>query len=113
MVENINKVMLIGNVGGDPNIIKNQDGSIKVVSFDFATSDYDAKNKKTRTQWHRIVVYGQALANIAQERVKPKSKLFIEGRLSYRKFIDKVNNERVAIEIALYDYNGCIVVFDE
>jgi single-strand DNA-binding protein len=88
----INKVILIGNVGTDPEIRNTNDGR-EIASFSLATSeswkDKNSGEKKEKTEWHRLVVFSQGLVGIVKNYVKKGSKLYIEGQLQTRKWTDK------------------------
>lgn len=116
MAYSLNKVMLIGNVGQDPKIINGANG--KFASFSLATSetwvDKNTKEKKTKTEWHNVVIYNEALANIIEKtNVKKGTKLYIEGTLATRKWTDKDNNERYTTEIILQGFNGSIILLGD
>jgi len=97
----INKVMLIGNLGGDPDIRYTPSGSA-VANLTIATSetwkDKDTKEKKEKTEWHRVVFFNR-LGEIAGEYLKKGSKVYIEGKLQTRKWQDKSGNDRYTTEI--------------
>jgi len=104
----LNKVCLIGNVGKDPEIRTTQNGG-KIANFSLATAeswkDKSTGEKKTKTEWHKIVVYQENLVNIIEKYVKQGSKLYIEGALQTRKWTDKKTNEdKYTTEIVLQGY---------
>lgn len=111
----INKVILVGNVGQDPEIRSTQDGR-EIANFSLATSD-SWKDKATgerrdKTEWHRIVVFSQGLVNIVRNYVKKGSKLYIEGSLQTRKWTDKDGVEKFTTEIALQNFNSTLQLLD-
>lgn len=115
MVNSINKVTLIGNVGRDPEIRTTQDGR-EIASLTLATSeswkDKASGERKERAEWHRIAVFSEGLVNIVKNYVKKGSKLYIEGTLQTRKWIDNNGAERYSTEIVLQNYNSTILMLD-
>ena len=111
----INKVILVGNLGQDPEIRSTQDGR-EIASFSLATSDsWKDKNtgeKKDKTEWHRIVIFSQGLVGIAKNYVKKGSKLYIEGALQSRKWTDSQGNEKTTTEIVLQNYSSVLQILD-
>jgi single-strand DNA-binding protein len=114
MAYSINKVTLLGNVGGDPEIKTFQNGG-KVASFSIATTDSwkdkATGERKQATQWHNIVVKNEGLVGIIEKYVKKGSKLHIEGKLETRTY-EKDGSKRYVAEIVLYPYSGEIVLLD-
>lgn len=113
MSDSLNKVMLIGNVGSDPEIVEFPSGVL--ASFSLATShswiDNKTKERKTNTDWHRIVVYGDGLVGIIKKiNIRKSTKLFIEGKLVTRKWTDKEGNNRSTVEVVLQGYNCSLIV---
>jgi single-strand DNA-binding protein len=115
MANSINKVILIGNVGNDPEIRSTQDGK-ELASFSLATSDsWRDKNtgeRKEKTEWHRIVVFSDGLVGVVKNYIKKGSKLYIEGVLQTRKWTDSNNIERYTTEIVLQNFNSTLVMLD-
>lgn len=115
MVNSINKVTLIGNVGRDPEIRTTQDGK-EIASITLATSeswkDKNSGERKERTEWHRIVVFSDGLVNIVKNYIKKGSKLYIEGALQTRKWVDNSGAERYSTEIILQGYNAVLLMLD-
>jgi single-strand DNA-binding protein len=111
----INKVILVGNVGGDPEIRSTQDGR-EIASFTLATSDsWKDKNtgeKKDKTEWHRIVIFSQGLVGIIKNYVKKGSKIYVEGSLQTRKWTDNAGVEKYTTEVVLQNYGGTIQMLD-
>ncbi|MCT4635370.1 MAG: single-stranded DNA-binding protein [Rickettsiales bacterium] len=115
MANSINKVTLIGNVGKDPEIRTTQDGK-EIASITLATSeswkDKMSGERKERTEWHRIVVFADGLVNIIKNYVKKGSKLYIEGSLQTRKWVDNSGIERYTTEIALQGFGAVLLMLD-
>ena len=112
----INKVILVGNVGQDPEIRTTQDGR-EIANFSLATSeswkDKYSGEKKDKTEWHRIVIFSQGLVGIAKNYVKKGSKLYIEGALQSRKWTDNQGNEKTTTEIVLQNYSSVLQILDK
>ena len=115
MVNSLNKVILIGNVGKEPEVRSTQDGR-EVLSFPLATSeawkDKSTGEKKERTEWHRVVIFAQPLVNIAKSYVHKGSKIYIEGTIHTRKWTDQANVEKYSTEIVLQSYNSVMMLLD-
>tara|TARA_B100001175_G_C19323750_1_gene549039 strand:- start:5 stop:484 length:480 start_codon:yes stop_codon:yes gene_type:complete len=115
MAGSVNKVILLGNLGRDPDIRSMQSGS-KMASFSIATSkrwkDKSTQEQKEKTSWHNIVVFGDGLVDIVEKYVKKGSKLYIEGELQTRKWQDKDQNDRYTTEIVLQGYNCNLTLLD-
>ena len=115
MANSINKVTLIGNVGRDPEIRTTQDGK-EIASITLATSeswkDRASGERKERTEWHRIVIFADGLVNIIKNYVKKGSKLYIEGALQTRKWVDNAGVERYTTEIVLQNFNSSLLMLD-
>lgn len=111
----INKVILVGNVGNDPEIRSFQNGG-RIANLSIATSetwkDKATGEKKERTQWHRIVVNNDGLVGICEKYIKKGSKLYIEGQLETRKYTDKDGSEKYTTEVVLRPYRGEIQMLD-
>lgn len=115
MADSLNKVMLIGNVGDDPKIVELNNSSKRLASFSLATShhwiDSKTKERKSNTEWHRVVLYGEGLVGILQKTgIKKGTKLFIEGKLVNRKWVDQSGQNRTTTEVVLQGFNCNIVV---
>ena len=108
MVGSVNKVILLGNLGRDPEIRSMQSGS-KMASFSIATSkrwkDKNTQEQKEKTSWHNIVVFGDGLVNIVEQYVKKGSKIYVEGELQTRKWQDQDGNDKYTTEVILQGYN--------
>ena len=102
MVGSVNKVILLGNLGRDPEIRSMQSGA-KMASFSIATSkrwkDRNTQEQKEKTSWHNIVVFGDGLVDIVEKYVKKGSKIYIEGEIQTRKWQDKDGNDRYTTEV--------------
>ena len=114
MAGSVNKVILVGNVGKDPEIRETSEGK-KIASFSLATSDtWKDKNgeRQEKTEWHRVVIFNQGLAEIAERYVKKGSKLYVSGALQTRKWEDNNGVERYATEVVLSAFNGELTLLD-
>lgn len=115
MAGSVNKVILIGNVGKDPEIRSAQTGK-KFAEVLLATSeswrDKTTGEKKEKTEWHRIIVFSEGLVNVISNYVKKGMKLYIEGALQTRKWVDAQNNEHYVTEIVLQGYNAVLTMLD-
>jgi single-strand DNA-binding protein len=111
----INKVILVGNLGQDPEIRSTQDGR-EIASFSVATSDsWKDKNtgeKKDKTEWHRIVIFSQGLVGIAKSYLKKGTKVYLEGSLQTRKWTDAQGVEKYTTEVTLQNYNSTLQILD-
>ena len=108
-MSSVNKVILLGNLGKDPEIRSMQSGK-KMASFSIATSkkwkDRNTQEQKESTSWHNIVVFNEGLVDVIEKYVKKGSKIYIEGELSNRKYQDKDGNDRYTTEVVLQGYNS-------
>ena len=115
MVGSVNKTILLGNLGRDPEIRSMQSGS-KMASFSIATSkrwkDRNTQEQKEKTSWHNIVVFGDGLVDIVEKYVKKGSKIYVEGELQTRKWQDKDGNDRYTTEVILQGYNCNLTLLD-
>ena len=115
MVGSVNKVILLGNLGRDPEIRSMQSGS-KMASFSIATSkrwkDKNTQEQRDKTSWHNIVVFGDGLVDIVEKYVKKGSKIFVEGELQTRKWQDSDGNDRYTTEVVLQGYNSNLTLLD-
>ncbi|MDR1475985.1 MAG: single-stranded DNA-binding protein [Holosporales bacterium] len=115
MAGSLNKVILIGNLGKDPDIRFMPDGS-KVTSFSLATSDVwkdkVTGERKDKTEWHRISIFNERLVDVVEKYVRKGTKLYVEGQLQTRKWTDQSGTERYTTEIILGKYRGEIVILD-
>lgn len=115
MAGSVNKVILIGRLGRDPEARTTQAG-MKTVSFSIATSeswnDKASGERKEKTQWHRIVIFNERVAEIAEKYLKKGSSVYIEGQLESRKFTDKDGQEREITEIVIGRFKGELTLMD-
>ena len=115
MSGSLNKVMLIGRLGQDPEVRNTQDGR-SLCTFSIATSEsWNDKNtgeKREITEWHRVVVFNEGLVNIIQQYVKKGSNVFIEGQLQTRKWEDKDGIEKYTTEVVLQGFNSTFKMLD-
>jgi single-strand DNA-binding protein len=110
----INKVILLGNVGGDPVIRSTQDGK-KIATFSLATSEsWKNKNgeKQEKVQWHKVVVFSDGLVGIIEKYIKKGTKLFVEGSLQTRKWTGNDGVEKYTTEIVLQGFNNKLEIID-
>jgi len=115
MAGSINKVILVGNLGGDPEVRHSQDGN-KIVTFNVATSEsWKDKNgeRKDRTEWHRVVIFSPGLAEVAEKYLKKGSKVYVEGQLRTRKWQDSTGADRYSTEIVLSGFNAYMIMLDK
>ena len=115
MAGSVNKVILLGNLGKDPDIRSTQSGS-KLASFSIATSkrwkDKQTQEYKDKTEWHKVVVFGEGLVDIIDKYVKKGSKIYIEGELQTRKWQDQNGNDRYTTEVILQGFNSTLTLLD-
>ncbi len=115
MAGSINKVILVGNLGRDPEIRSTQDGR-EIANLTIATSDsWRDKNtgeRKERTEWHRVAIFNEALVNISKNYLRKGAKVYIEGALQTRKWTDQSGAERYTTEIVLQGFNGNLTMLD-
>ena len=115
MAGSVNKVILLGNLGRDPEIRSTQSGS-KMATFSIATSkrwkDKNTQEQKDKTSWHNIVVFGDGLVDIIEKYVKKGSKIYIEGELQTRKWQDQDGNDRYTTEVILQGFNSNLTLLD-
>ena len=115
MAGSVNKVILVGNLGRDPETRTFQNGG-KVCNFAIATSenwkDKNTGERQERTQWHNIAIFSEPIARIAEQYLKKGSKVYIEGQLETRKWQDQSGNDRYSTEVVLKGYNGTMTMLD-
>jgi single-strand DNA-binding protein len=115
MAGSVNKVILIGNLGRDPEVRSFQNGG-KVCNFTLATSeswkDKNSGERKESTQWHNIVVKSEGLIGVVERYLKKGSKVYIEGRIESRKYTDKDGTEKYVTEIVLTPIGGTLAMLD-
>src|SRR5580698_3488767 len=109
MAGSVNKVILVGNLGKDPEVHNTQAGS-KIVSFTLATgetwNDRASGERKERTEWHRVVVFNEAIVDIAERFLTKGAKVYVEGQLRTRKWTDQSGQEHSATEVVLPRVKG-------
>lgn len=115
MSASLNKVQLLGHLGKTPEIRTTQEGT-KIANFSLATSEYwkdkTTHERKEKTEWHKIVVFNERLAEITEMYLKKGSKVYIEGQLQTRKWTDKEGKEKYVTEIVLQKFKGEILLMD-
>lgn len=116
MAGSINKVILIGSLGRDPEFRATQDGR-EIANLNVATSDSwkdkTTGERKEKTEWNRVVIFNENLVRIAKNYLKKGSKIYLEGSLQTRKWTDKDGSEKYSTEIVLQNFNGTIVLLDK
>lgn len=109
MAGSVNKVILVGNLGRDPEVRSTQDG-MKIVNLALATSerwrDRNTGEQRERTEWHRVVIFNENLARIAEQYLRKGSSVYIEGQLQTRKWTDQSGQEKYTTEVVLQRYRG-------
>jgi single-strand DNA-binding protein len=115
MAGSVNKVILIGNLGKDPESRTSQDGQ-KIVNFTLATSetwnDRASGERKERTEWHRVVVFNDRIGDVVERYVRKGSKVYVEGALQTRKWTDQSGQERYTTEVVIGRFNGQLTMLD-
>ena len=115
MAGSVNKVLLLGRLGSDPEIRVSQDGT-KIARFSIATSeswkDKNTNEKKEKTEWHRIVIFSNGLADVVEKFVKKGSLVYVEGQIRTRKYTDQAGLEKYTTEIVLQGYNSQLTMLD-
>lgn len=115
MAGSVNKVILIGNLGRDPEIRRTQDGR-PIANFSIATSetwkDKNSGERRERTEWHRVVCFSEGLCRVIEQYVKKGSKVYIEGQLQTRKWQDDKGADRYSTEVVLQGFNGTLAMLD-
>lgn len=115
MAGSVNKVILIGNVGKDPEIRRTQDGR-PIANLSIATSetwrDKNSGERKEKTEWHRVVVFNEGLCKVIEQYVKKGAKLYIEGALQTRKWTDQAGVEKYSTEVVLQGFNSTLTMLD-
>ncbi len=115
MAGSVNKVILIGNLGADPEVRHMQDGR-PVVNLRLATSeswkDRQTGERRERTEWHRVVIFNEGLARIAEQYLQKGSKVYVEGQLQTREWEDQSGNKRWTTEVVLQGFNSALTMLD-
>jgi single-strand DNA-binding protein len=115
MAGSVNKVILVGNLGRDPEVKSMQDGR-SLVNMSVATSetwrDRNSGERKERTEWHRVVIFNDKLAEVAQKFLKKGAKIYLEGQLTTRKWTDQSGQERYTTEVVIPRFGGSLTMLD-
>lgn len=115
MAGSVNKVILVGNLGADPEVRSLPSGN-KVVNMTIATSeswrDKNSGERKEKTEWHRVVIFSEGLAKVAESYLKKGSKVYLEGALQTRKWQDQSGNDKYSTEIVLQGFNSSLTMLD-
>jgi single-strand DNA-binding protein len=115
MAGSVNKVILIGNLGKDPEVRTTQDGQ-KIVNLTLATSenwtDRSSGERKERTEWHRVVIFNDRIGEVAERFLRKGRKVFVEGSLQTRKWTDQSGQERYTTEVVIQRFRGELVLLD-
>src|SRR2546421_3421702 len=115
MAGSVNKVILVGNLGADPEIRRTQDGR-PIANLRVATSenwrDKASGERRERTEWHRVVIFSEGLAKIAEQYLKKGAKVYLEGQLQTRKWTDQQGIERYSTEVVLQGFNSALTMLD-
>jgi single-strand DNA-binding protein len=115
MAGSVNKVILVGNLGKDPEVRRMQNGN-PVVNLSVATSeswrDKTTGEKKEKTEWHRVVIFSEGLAKVAEQYLKKGAKVYLEGQLQTRKYTDAQGVEKYSTEVVLQGFNSNLTMLD-
>ncbi len=115
MAGSVNKVILIGNLGRDPEIRSTQDG-VKIANLSVATSetwrDRASGERRERTEWHRVVIFNERLSEVAEKYLRKGSKVYLEGQLQTRKWTDQNGQDRYSTEVVLQRFRGELTMLD-
>src|SRR5436190_21784242 len=115
MAGSVNKVILVGNLGKDPEIRRTQDGR-PIANLSVATSeswrDKTTGERKEKTEWHRVVIFNEGLCKIVEQYLKKGSKVYLEGSLQTRKWTDKDGNDKYSTEVVLQGFNSTLTMLD-
>jgi single-strand DNA-binding protein len=115
MAGSVNKVILVGNLGRDPELRSTQDGT-RIANLNLATSeswrDRVSGERKERTEWHRVVIFNERLVELAEKYLRKGSKIYIEGALQTRKWTDQQGAERYSTEVVLQRFRGELTMLD-
>lgn len=115
MAGSVNKVILVGNLGADPEIRRTQDGR-PIANLRIATSetwrDKTSGERKEKTEWHRVVVFNEGLCKVVEQYVKKGAKVYIEGQLQTRKWTDKDGVEKYSTEVVLNGFSAVLTMLD-
>ena len=115
MAGSVNKVILVGNLGADPELRRTQDGR-PIANLRIATSetwrDRGSGERRERTEWHRVVIFNEGLCKIAEQYLRKGAKVYIEGQLQTRKWQDQSGQERFSTEVVLQGFNSALTMLD-
>ncbi len=115
MAGSVNKVILVGNLGADPEIRRTQDGR-PIANLRVATSeswrDKATGERREKTEWHRVVIFNEALCRIAEQYLKKGSKVYLEGSLQTRKWQDQQGQDKYSTEVVLQGFNATLTMLD-
>ncbi|MEM8876932.1 MAG: single-stranded DNA-binding protein [Pseudomonadota bacterium] len=115
MAGSLNKVMLIGNLGRDPEIRRTQDGR-PIANLSVATTetwrDRNSGEKREKTEWHRVVIFSEGLCRVVEQYLRKGSKIFVEGQLQTREWEDQSGQKRYTTEVVLQNYGGTLTMLD-
>jgi single-strand DNA-binding protein len=115
MAGSVNKVILIGNLGKDPEVRRTQDGR-PIVNLTVATSeswrDKSSGERKEKTEWHRVVIFSEPLCKVAEQYLKKGAKVYLEGALQTRKWTDQSGVEKYSTEVVLQAFGGVLTMLD-
>lgn len=115
MAGSVNKVILVGNLGKDPEVRSTQDGR-EIANLTIATSDSwkdrNTGERKEKTEWHRVVIFNDGLVNIAKNYLRKGSKVYIEGSLQTRKWTDQSGQEKYTTEVVLQNFGSTLMMLD-
>ena len=115
MAGSVNKVILVGNLGKDPEIRRTQDGR-PIANLSVATpeswKDKNSGERKEKTEWHRVVIFNEGLCRIAEQYLKKGSKVYLEGALQTRKWTDKDGVDKYSTEVVLQGFNSSLTMLD-
>jgi single-strand DNA-binding protein len=115
MAGSVNKVILVGHLGRDPEIRSTQDGG-RIATLSLATSeswrDKASGERKERTEWHRVIIFNEGLVGVAEKYLKKGAKIYVEGALQTRKWVDNGGQEKYTTEIVLKAYHGTLTMLD-
>ena len=115
MAGSVNKVILIGNLGRDPEIRRTQDGR-PIANLSLATSDSwrdkATGERREKTEWHRVVIFSEGLCRVVEQYLKKGAKVYLEGSLQTRKYTDKDGVEKYSTEVVLQNFNSTLVMLD-
>jgi len=115
MAGSVNKVILVGNLGADPDVRSTSDGR-PVVNLSVATSeswrDRNSGERREKTEWHRVVIFSEGLCRVAEQYLRKGSKVYIEGQLQTRKWQDQNGQDRYSTEVVLQGFNSTLTMLD-